>query len=202
MSDARDLIRSRGFTVLGLAGRAKAGKSTFAAAAGSCHPLHMRLGFADCGRSVSLAIFGSAYRSQDEKDAADPYWAELLGEEWATGRKILEGIGRMIRGVHADLPVMVSERRMLEVASLPKDHPMPFITFEDVRFNGEAQFIKEIGGTVIRMIRADQKPQKNPNEFEKGISNDLVDQEYICDSADAVEGVARAYMACLTGVMK
>lgn len=197
--DIRDQIRRSGMTIIGITGRKGSGKSTMAEYLGKNHPFHVRLAFADPLRSLALTIFGSEYKSQDEKAATDAFWSERLGEKWSTGRKILQRLGTEIgrEQIHEDVWLFVMERRLLALSGkISGDHPKPLVTIEDCRFPNECAFVHEIGGTIIRMINTNLPPNTDTHASEAGVSTEFVDHEYEIGTAEDVRRIATAYAVC------
>jgi hypothetical protein len=200
VNDIRDQIRASGMKIIGFTGRAGSGKSTFASELGRVVGFHVRTAFADPIRSVALAIFGSEYKSQSEKSATDAFWADRLGEQWSTGRKILQRLGTEIgrQAINENLWLHCFERRLMGLAARTTvNHPKPLVTVEDVRFSNEAALVKELGGTVIRLINTNHGPLTDAHASEAGVPDDLVDQTYEIGSEDDVRRIARAYGSCM-----
>lgn len=194
--------KKSGITLVGLTGRKGSGKSTFAAELAKQFPFHVNLAFADAVRSVSLAVFGSAYRTHEEKDAVDAFWQERLGDNWATGRKILQHVGTEVfrNGIHNKIWLFVMERRMLELMAKTKgDHPKPLVTVDDIRFDNEAEMIRELGGTIIRMVNTNHGENTDSHASEAGIKDDYVDHTYPVANEQEVAKIARAWAWCYLG---
>lgn len=197
-----DQWKQSGITLVGLTGRKGSGKSTFAAELAKQFPFHVNLSFADPIRSVSLAIFGSAYRTHEEKDAVDSYWEEKLGADWSTGRKVLQHLGTEVfrNGVHKKIWVYVMERRMLELlAKINGEHPRPLVTIDDIRYGEEAEFVRELGGNIIRMVNTNHGENTDQHPSEAGIKDDYVNSEYAVSNAEDVAKIARAWAWCFLG---
>jgi len=186
----RTAIRDHGNIIVGITGRRGSGKSTFAASIGG-----WRMGFADPIRAVTEAVFGSQYRTAEEKAATDAYWQERLGDDWSTGRKILQRTGTEVfrAGVHKDIWLYVMERRLLELCNRP---PM-LITIDDVRFDNEAEFLRDLGGTIVRVVNTNQPPNDDDHTSEAGISDDLVNAEFRCATKGECQSIAKAFLFLL-----
>lgn len=167
--------------LIGITGRAGSGKDTFAAALAAAHPT-TRLAFADPMRDVAEAVFGSRYATQAEKAAVDPYWATRLGEEWSTGRKILQRLGTDVfrNGIHTDIWLMAMARRLDAVRNVQ------FIALTDVRFDNEAEFVRSRGGIVVRMVNPHLPPATDAHASEQGVNDELVDHEFVPSSVEEI----------------
>lgn len=197
----REIIKSLNVPVVGITGKKLSGKSTFAKCLGESFEWHIRLAFADPIRSMSLAIFGSAYETQEDKSAHDAYWAEKLGDGWSTGRHVLQRLGTDIgrKMIHENIWIWSMERRLLALVDRLKDpnHPKPVITIEDCRFANECEMVKEMGGTIVRLVNTAGAPNNDSHESESGVPDSLVDHEYEIASAEDVKRIANAFAFCM-----
>lgn len=195
----REQFRALEIPVYGITGRAGCGKSTFASALGRGRS-HCRLAFADPLREVALAIFGSAYRTQEEKACVDAFWHERLGDDWATGRKILQRVGTEVgrNTIAKDIWLWAMDRRLLAIMASVRDGRMsrPVVTIEDVRFDNEAEYVRELGGKVIHLTRPDMPENTDAHASEHGVTHDLIDYSYAPDGLDELERIARAHAKC------
>jgi len=146
------------YPLIGIGGRAKAGKSTVCAFA--CQHLErvakhsLTLALADPLKEVCLRIFGPAYGVEfrqlygTQADKNEPL-AKIPG--W-TGRKIAQHIGT--EGFRYIAPE-VWGRYLLAAADAQLRGPLPpaAIFVSDVRFPDEAKSIREAGGAVVKMVR-------------------------------------------------
>ncbi len=172
--------------VIGIGGRAGAGKSTLAQALTALAGGRV-VAFADSLRDVVEAAFGSRFETQEEKSARADFWADRLGPQWADGRSILQRVGSdLFRAhVHQDFWLFHLERRL---AGMP---PQPLIAVPDVRFDNEARWIRAQGGLVVRIARADAAVGASAEHVsERGIDHRLIDLDLVSPSAEAT--VARA----------
>lgn len=176
--------------LIGIAGRAQAGKTTLAealvAAAGG-----RSVALADSLRDVASAAFGARFETQDEKLARVPFWADRLGERWATGRQILQRVGTELfrEHVHEDFWLFHLELRL---ERLP---PQPLIAIPDVRYDNEARWVRSQGGVVVRVTRADQPPPVDAHASERGIDPGMIDHELRSASPDETRAAAPSVLA-------
>lgn len=194
MTSIRDRIRAAHLPLVGITGRKGTGKSTFAAELRAAAANPVGLAFAGALREVSQAVFGSAYATADEKLAVDAFWQERLGDDWSTGRKILQRLGTEVfrQHVHTDIWLWVMERRLLSLL----DEPPSLITIDDVRFDNEAAFVRELGGTVIEVCRPGTLGALDGHASEAGVNPDLVDITAECQDLDELGRFARAFLHC------
>lgn len=193
-------FKSSGITLVGLAGRKGSGKSTFAKALGKDFAFHIPMAFADPLRSVALTIFGSEYRTHEEKSAVDCFWSERLGEDWNTGRKILQRLGSEVfrDGVHKNIWIWAMERRLMALlARLHKDHPKPIVTIDDVRYANELEMVRNLGGRLVKLVNPNSPPNVDSHPSEAGLPDELFDHVYEVTDEESVGRIARAMSFCM-----
>jgi hypothetical protein len=173
--------------IIGIAGRAQAGKSTCAQAMVDAHGGAV-VALADSLRDVVEAAFGSRYDTQEAKAARDDFWAPRLGEAWAHGRQILQRVGSELfrEQVHPHFWLFHLELRL---SRLP---PQALIVIPDVRFDNEAQWVRSHQGFMLRIIRADQPPAVDGHQSERGISPELIDRTVTSRSVAMTQELGRA----------
>ncbi len=141
--------------IVSLAGPAGVGKSTTAAAIilglaqrHTTQPIIRKAAFCDPLRDAVQAIFGSDYRSQEAKAATDPYWADRLGSNWSTGRKILQSFGTDVCRVSISSEIWINalERRLL-------GQRYDVVILDDCRFSNEAAWTRRRHGLVVHIER-------------------------------------------------
>jgi hypothetical protein len=189
-------FRASGIKIIGITGRKGSGKSTFAKELGKSFAFHVPLAFADPIRSIALAVFGSEYKTQESKALVDAFWQERLGDEWSTGRAILQRLGTDVfrNGINKNIWLWAMERRLMALmARVHANHPLPLVTVDDVRFANEAEMIRNLGGRIIRMVNTNLPPNTDQHESEKGLPEDMVDNSYEIATEDDVCRVARAH---------
>jgi hypothetical protein len=172
--------------IIGIAGRAQAGKSTCAQAMVDAHGGCV-VAMADSLRDVVAAAFGSRYDTQESKAARDPFWAGRLGEDWAHGRQILQRVGSELfrERVHANFWLFHLELRL---SRLPRQ---PLIVIPDVRFDNEAQWVRDHQGFMLHLIRSDQPPATDSHQSERGISPQLIDRTVTSTSIAMTQRLGR-----------
>ncbi len=176
-------------TLIGITGRAGAGKNTLAEAIVSAMGGGEIVGFGDTLRDVVEAAFGSRYETQESKAAVDEYWdrrlvgpgdsiSQKLGDRQVTGRRILQFFGTEIfrNLVHPDFWLFTMERRLAQ----PKYQQAPVVVIADVRFENEASFIRRRGGEVIEIMRADQRSTAAADHAsEAGLPDSMLDRRMV-----------------------
>lgn len=162
--------------LIGLCGKANSGKDTVAALL----PATSSIAFADplyAALSIILDVDIGTLKDRDFKEAAIPWLGkspremlQSMGTEW--GRK------------------MVKDDLWLEIARRRIQAGGPFVVVRDVRFDNEAEMIREMGGEVWLVERPGAETCV-PHESEKGVSKKLVsrvirNEGTLRDLADAV----------------
>ena len=186
--------------VIGLTGRAGSGKSTYADAAcraGTVRGLSCAvLSFADALRDVTEAVFGSRYDTQETKAAFDPFWAPRLGEQWSTGRKILQRLGTEVfrDHIHTDFWLMVMERRL----AYAREH-RDLVVIPDVRFDNEAEMVRHLDGHLVHIYNLNLPAPADTHASEAGITGHPSDTVLHSASKAYTEASAALLVHSLTG---
>lgn len=138
--------------LIGLTGRAGAGKDTAAAYLEDQYACHA-IGFADplvdmlgvlCDyvdvdgawlverslKELPMRVLGHSYREL----------AQTLGTEWG-------------RGLHSDFWVRIAQHQVQQLW-----HAGSSVVITDLRFPNEAAWVLQMGGTVVRLVRGDAEP--------------------------------------------
>ncbi|VVP32792.1 deoxynucleotide monophosphate kinase [Pseudomonas fluorescens] len=156
--------------LIGLSGRARTGKTTAANHLANIHGLQA-YAFADPLRDGLMHIFNlSPCDFTDGRKEQTLHWLgrsprelmQSLGTEW--GRNM----------VHPELWLLLAEQN-LEFLAHAYDTSPGFV-ISDLRFENEADFVRNRGGSVLHILRADAA-EVNPHVSESGIGiqdNDLV----------------------------
>lgn len=160
--------------LIGIAGKARAGKDTAAQVLASymevygtrCDILH----FADPLKKMAAALSGNSL-SLFNDDIAKEQVIPWLG---ITRRKLMQMLGSEVIKPHFGNDVWV-KRIMVEVERLT--HTTDFIVVPDVRFDLEAQAIKDKGGLILQINRpqAGLSGDAANHISELGVHPDLVD---------------------------
>jgi hypothetical protein len=173
---------------IGITGPMQSGKDTLANAIADAMPVDWRqpfYHFADPLKEMAQAALGGTVHNYWGKDADknEPTgFAGDLGPAFATYRTALQYLGTEVfrRHVHEDFWVVLTRHRIDEhIAKNPnRDYAL---LFPDVRFDNEARFIRERGGLIVRVWRADGKVGTSGiagHASEAGISEDLVTHRF------------------------
>ncbi|MNJ31628.1 hypothetical protein D3C77_262700 [compost metagenome] len=156
--------------LIGLAGRARTGKTTAANHLVNTHGF-VTYAFADPLREGLMQIFNLSPCDFDDERKEQPI--DWLGR---SPRELMQalgtGWGRNL--VHPDLWILLAEQN-LEFLDQTNDNASGFV-ISDLRFENEADFVRKRGGIVIHVLRSDAD-EVNPHISESGIGiqdNDLV----------------------------
>lgn len=166
--------------LIGITGRLGSGKDTLCTELLKIKP-GIRRAWADPLKEAAIAMFGGDRRqwfgSQADKAEIMPYWADKLGPDWSSGRKIAQRFGTevMRSTVHPDFWIMVFE-------NFYQAHKHELIIVPDVRFDNEAQFILDNKGVVIRTINTNQPAAEDTHVSEAGVSEHLITLESVADN--------------------
>jgi hypothetical protein len=176
--------------IVGIAGRAQAGKSTYAEALVDAAGGRV-VAMADSVRDIAEVAFGGRFETQEQKSARVPFWAERIGEEWATGRRILQRVGTELfrEHVHPDFWLYHLELRLERLG------PQPLIAIPDLRFPNEAGWVRAHGGVVVLVERLGQPPPSDAHASERGLPAEAIDERFASPSAAATVAAARALLA-------
>lgn len=129
--------------IIGLAGKKESGKTT--AAQSIVDSLGFKkLSFAEpVKKMIDSLLFDLGCTETGKKDLAQyiqvtkRYLYQTLGTEW--GRKM----------IHPNIWLMIADIRVIEVIDIGYEH----IVIDDVRFENEADYIRERGGVIIHIER-------------------------------------------------
>lgn len=156
--------------LIGLAGRARTGKTTAANHLANTYDL-VTYALADPLREGLMNIFNlSPCDFDDERKELTIDW---LGR---SPRELMQSMGTDWgrHQVHPELWLLLAEKN-LEFLGQTNDNARGFV-ISDLRFENEADFVRKRGGMVIHVLRPDAT-EVNPHASEAGISiqdNDLV----------------------------
>lgn len=172
--------------LLGIHGRAWAGKNLLAEMLQS-----HALGFADPLYEAISAMFGvpeSRLRDRSRKEEIIPWIGksprellQTLGTEWGRGL------------VRSDIWLRVAEQRLERATTAGFTR----VAFADVRFDNEAEWIRQLGGVVIWITRPGDAACRE-HVSEAGISPNLVDFSVANDGT--LDDLRRKAVATLEGI--
>ena len=150
--------------LIGLTGRAQSGKDSVADYLEVQHGF-IGMAFADPIKNALLAMFDEDIDDGRDKEAVIDWIGkssrelmQTLGTEW--GRQM----------IHEDVWVRCLERALDENLDTNDPHP---IVLTDVRFENEARWVRQRGGTIWRIERPDARAAR-AHSSEAGIPDDLV----------------------------
>lgn len=180
-ADAREAIEIeempvvRPHRLIGIAGRAGSGKNTLATMVAGAHTI----GFADplyAALSAMLKIPESVLRNRDFKDRVIPW----LGQ---TPRQMLQTLGHEWgRGMVVDsLWVQLCRRRLDSLAM----YGFKTICIADVRYDNEADMIREHGGIIVQVTRGGESDDGHASE--RGIT--LRDGDRVVENTGTLEDI-------------
>jgi hypothetical protein len=155
-------------SLTGITGKAHAGKDTFGAA--FVRAGYRRISFADPLKEATAIIAGEPshlYHTAEGKEGFSP----VLN---TTRRRALQNIGK---GVRDALDPGIWVRRALD--EWDRLGRIPTV-ITDVRYDNEAELIRQFGGIVVQIVRPDNGGlfgEAAQHESERGIREDLIDLE-------------------------
>ena len=159
-------------TLIGITGRARAGKDTIASHLAKRHG-YTRMAFADPMRSMLSCLGVDEYHMNGGKEDIIPHLgesyrrlAQTLGTEW----------GRHYHGEEFWINVLNYRMRHLH-----ERRPLAYkrIVISDVRFSNEARYIRQCGGTIWHVERPDNPTAAPDHASEHGIDATLIDARLI-----------------------
>lgn len=153
--------------IIGFHGLAFSGKDTAALAIKSLEPNTDLFAFASPLKEACKILFNFTY-----EQLHDPIMKEKIDECWGKSpRQIMQWLGTDILRTHINQDFFVMNMKQKIESSKAN-----YIVVSDIRFDNEAEFIKAMGGKVIKIIRSDAKTTDHSEHItEKGISSDLID---------------------------
>lgn len=161
--------------LLGITGRAHAGKDTFAQAL--IQHGYRRMAFADALKEVTALIANEPTHLYFDPVSKEEY-TDALG---MTRRQALQLLGT--EGIRKVLGDDVWVRRVLREW---ESDGKPAVVITDVRFDNEAAAILAVGGHIVRIVRPDNVGLTGAaatHASELGVSDDLVDVEVVNDGS-------------------
>jgi len=160
--------------LIGLTGFAGVGKDTLAYEM-MMHDVYERYRFADPIKNMlrQFHIHDAVWENREAKEKLIPwlgvsprYLAQTLGTEW----------GRVC--IRPDIWVVLAKGRWHQLNANGEGR----MVIPDVRFDNEAEWIREAGGLVIQIVRPDKLVADNPTHAsENGISERFIDDAILND---------------------
>lgn len=187
--------------IIGFTGRKGAGKDTLAAAIKSELDRDgfdvVSLQFAGPIKAFCREVFGWSQEHTDGglKEIVDPRWGitprramQTLGTEWG-------------RGLHPNLWV---ESMRTRVSTLTDDLGWDVAIITDVRFDNEAEMIREMGGVVVEVFRPSASALLiDQHASEAGVHRHLIDYTAVnIGTREQLEAKAPEILRFLTGVRR
>lgn len=160
--------------IVGIAGRCGAGKSSLAKELANLMPT-VHTAFAKPVKDFALSMGWDG-----KKDAKGRRLLQLIGTE--CGRECID----------QDIWVKTWEGHLKDIVP-----SMELVTVDDMRFENELQYIKERGGTVIKMIGREYGTVNTTHASEWGLPDELFDQVFdnsgsmaeLVDFAKTIQGM-------------
>ncbi|CAH0154181.1 deoxynucleotide monophosphate kinase [Pseudomonas mediterranea] len=179
--------------LIGLAGLARSGKSTAADHLVRNHLLE-HYAFADPLRSGLMEIFN--LDPDDFEGTKKELPVDWLGR---SPRELMQSMGtewaRQL--VHPDVWVKIAEQN-LNYLQNTLSSVVGFVV-SDVRFENEAEFIRQRGGTILHIVRPDA-PSVNPHVSEAGIQHQRGDITVY--NSRSIESLRRQLDGCVIAVRR
>jgi hypothetical protein len=161
---------------IGITGKIAAGKDTLAdALVAHESQMFMKYSLAQPMKDIAMNVFGftkDQLYDHDLKETTDKFWD-------ITPRNFLQIMGTdMFRDVFRDdVWLKLAEKHM-------KEHEDKHVVIADIRFVNEAEFIRDLGGVIIKIERPGQPEAEGAVKHvsEQGIPDELIDHVLINNS--------------------
>lgn len=158
--------------ILGLMGRARSGKDTFATYLVRNHGF-TRVAFADPLREIAAAVDPIVgYNDHGDvspirySDAIDFYGYERAKDEFPEVRRFLQRLGTDgVRAFDGEFWVRLGAERVRKLAALGP------VVVTDVRFPNEADALHALGGDLVRVVRGVPDPAEVLHDSETALDN-------------------------------
>lgn len=149
--------------IIGITGRAGAGKNT--AAEALCE--YEEVAFVKPLKDAVKILFNFTDEQLHDtklKEVIDPRWGK-------SPRQILQWLGTdcLRSEINEHFFLLHMENK---IQHLKSDN----VVITDVRFDNEAKFIKERGGKIVKITRGEEKEDKEAHSSEKGVSDEFIDE--------------------------
>lgn len=167
--------------IIGITGRKRSGKDTIGDYLVKNHGF-IRIGFADTLKDICRIIFGFSDEQLygDLKEEVDPYWNH-------SPREILQKVGtdlfrnhgpKVLKNLDKNIWIRSVQRK---IENLQKEGHKNFV-ITDVRFDNELEFIKEVNGVSIKVVRDLENNEFSNHESEISIDKFETDHKIINNS--------------------
>lgn len=180
--------------VIGLCGKAGAGKSTVARYLQDNYEVVV-VSFADPLRNMLSPVIDQIIYEDTETPVSaffNEYKEDVIEELGASPRKLLQDIGALMRGHNEDVFVNLAQskinmlieidRMIGKMVGATSVREMVYV-IDDVRYDNEARWINSHDGAVIAIDRDEKFLRKVPaHHSEKGVSPELVHFTYQNDN--------------------
>jgi hypothetical protein len=162
--------------LIGITGRARSGKDTVGNILGQ-KGFH-RYAFADALKRGCMEFFGFSYEQVygDLKETTDTFWG-------FTPRWVLQYVGTELMRTHIDTNIWVKSLEAVLTHHGRFDIGQDVVV-TDVRFNNEAEWIHNKGGTIVQVVRpAAPGIATADHASETGVSFDYIDRIIMNDGS-------------------
>lgn len=186
--------------LIGIHGKKGSGKSTLAVEVGKClnydgFQVSVDM-FAKPLKVAACAMFGwepDWLEDENFKSSLDPvsgkevrYILQTLGTEWARAM------------IHQDIWMRLFQHRVTEFLR----HPGRAVIVSDVRFENEAEVVRQMGGTIVHVLNYEVKLDENSfHPSEAGIERLDTDPVFVNKPSEGMD-VLRAYARILVDSLK
>ena len=153
--------------LIGIIGKKSSGKSTIASHLVN-HYKFEEYAFANALKNACVEIFGLSYNqvySTYEKEVVDPYWN-------LTPRQILQDVGTIFRNMY----IFNNKYKHIWIKSVERQiFNKPYnIVISDVRYQDEADMIKDKGGILLKVIRPNLISTDSHESEQSDIDADII----------------------------
>jgi ABC-type oligopeptide transport system ATPase subunit len=151
--------------LIGLAGLSGSGKDTIADYLVKTKG-YTKISFAETLKDVTSILFGwdrdllegTTTKSRKFRDQVDPFWAECFEDPNLTPRKVLQGLGDVLRSYHKDIFVNSVSKKVSEAIKTSN------VVISDCRFLNEFELITDLGGVLYEISRPETIKMDHPSE--------------------------------------
>jgi hypothetical protein len=139
--------------IVGISGRKRSGKDTFAARLVSHHGF-TRVSFADPLKAVAMDVNPIVYTLGDQEGIIEIRLADVLGDvgDWETAKELPE-VRRILQTLGVAVRDHVDPEAWVDAAWRVADGIPGPVVITDVRFPNEVQAVRRWGGKIVRVNR-------------------------------------------------